>query len=76
MMIEGSVRSNLLAAIASARRWRGRRVHNDTIEHWGRLVDYAGRVATQPSGERISDLVTQLEAELIHARAGGEKRRH
>lgn len=76
MRIEGSVRSNLLAAIASARRWRGRSVHNDTIDHWGRLVDYAGRVAAQPSGERISDLVVELEAELVHARASGEKHRH
>ena len=73
MRIEGSVRSNLLAAIAGARRWRGQRVHNDTIEHWCRLVDYAGRVAAQPNGEPVGDLVTELEAELVHARATGEK---
>jgi hypothetical protein len=44
-------------------------VHKDTIEHWGRLVDYAGLVAVQPSGERIGDLVIELKAELVHARA-------
>lgn len=76
MRIEGTVRSNLLAAIASARRWRGQRVHNDTIDHWSGLVDLAGREAVQPSGECISDLVIQLEAEVVHARASGEKRRH
>ena len=60
MKIEGSVRSNLIAAIASARRWRGKRVHNDTLRHWRLLAEYAGR----SRGESVGDLVVELEGEL------------
>lgn len=66
MRIEGSVRSNLMAAIASARRWRGRAVHRDTVEHWRRLVDYGRLVHRQPLGEAVGELVAELEAELAH----------
>ena len=66
MRIEGSVRSNLIAAVASARRWRGRPVHKDTVDHWHRLLDYGRLVARQPCGEALSDLVTELEAEMVH----------
>ena len=66
MRIEGSVRSNLIAAVASARRWRGSQVHKDTVDHWRRLVDYARTVERQPSGEAVSDLVAELETEIQH----------
>jgi hypothetical protein len=69
MRIEGSVRSNLIAAITSAKRWRGRQVHSDTIEHWRRLLDHGRRVSGQPYGEPVGDLVAELEAELAQARA-------
>lgn len=64
MRIEGSVRANLIAAIASARRWRGRPVHRDTVEHWHRLLDYGRDVSRRPFGEAVGDLVAELEMEL------------
>lgn len=64
MKIEGSIRSNLLAAIGSARRWRGKQVHSDTLRHWQLLLEHAGRMAAQPYGEAVGDLVVQLEGEL------------
>ena len=69
MKLEGSMRSNLLAAIASIRRWRGRPVHKDTLEHWQRLLD-CGRLADrQPYGESVGSLVAELENELAQMRA-------
>jgi len=69
MRIEGSVRSNLIAAITSARRWRGRRVHADTVQHWRRLLDYGRLVDRQPGGESVADLVSELEIELADSKA-------
>lgn len=69
MQIQGSVRSNLLAAIAGARRWKGRAVHADTIDYWRRLIDYGRQVDGQPLGEPVADLVTELEAEMAHIKA-------
>lgn len=66
MRIEGSVRANLIAAVASVRRWRGRPVHKDTVDHWRRLLDYGRLVDRQPYGEAVSDLVAELESEMIH----------
>ena len=68
MRIEGSVRSNLLAAITSARRWRGRRVHKDTIDHWQRLLEYAKRASRYHPGEGLGDVMAELEAELAQTR--------
>ena len=70
MQIEGSVRSNLMAAVASARRWRGRAVHKDTFDHWRRLLDYGRLVERQPSGEAVGDLVAELETEMAHIKVG------
>ena len=70
MRIEGSVRSNLIAAVASARRWRGRPVHKDTADHWRRLLDYGKLVQRQASGEAVGDLVAELESEIAHIRVG------
>ena len=70
MRIEGSVRANLIAAVASARRWRGRPVHKDTFDHWRRLADYGRLVERQPCGEVVSDLVAELETEIGHAKVG------
>lgn len=70
MRIEGSVRSNLIAAVASARRWRGRPVHKDTVDHWRRLVDYGRLVERQPCGEAVSELVAELETEVAHVKVG------
>ena len=68
MRIEGSVRANLIAAVASARRWRGRPVHRDTVDHWQRLLDYGRLVHRQPCGEPVAELVAELEAELAHTK--------
>ena len=64
MRIEGSVRSNLIAAVASARRWKGQPVHKDTVDHWKRLLDYGRLVDRQPCGEAVNDLLVELEMEI------------
>jgi len=66
MRIEGSIRANLLAAVASARRWRGRAVHKDTADHWRQLIEYGRRVECQPYGEAVGELLTELETEMAH----------
>jgi len=70
MRIEGTVRANLIAAVASARRWRGRPVHKDTVEHWRRLLEYGRQVDHQLFGEGVGDLVTELETEIGRIRDG------
>lgn len=74
MRIEGSVRANLIAAVTSARRLRGRPVHEDTVEHWRRLLDYGKRIERQSSGEAVSDLLAELETEMVHIQAGRARR--
>ena len=64
MKIEGSVRSNLISAIASVRRWNGRPVHKDTLTYWHAVLDHGRGSLAEPVGE----LVAELESEL--ARAG------
>jgi hypothetical protein len=64
MRIEGSIRANLIAAVASARRLRGRPVHSDTIAYWRQLLDYARRAALRPEGEAFGELLAELETEL------------
>lgn len=68
MRIEGSVRSNLIAAVGSARRWRGRAVHKDTLDHWRRLIDYGRLVDRQACGESVGDLVDELEIEIARTK--------
>lgn len=68
MRIEGSVRANLMAAVASARRWRGRPVHKDTADHWRRLLDYGRQI--DHGGEAVGDLVSALETEMAHVKEG------
>lgn len=74
MRIEGSVRANLIAAVTSARRLRGRPVHEDTVDHWRRLLDYGKRIERQSSGEAVSDLLAELETEMVHIQAGRASR--
>jgi hypothetical protein len=70
MTIDGSVRSNLLAAIAGAKRWRGRPVHSDTIDYWRRLAHHSRAAASGPLGEPVGELIAELEAELAVVRTG------
>ena len=69
MQIEGSIRANLLAAVASARRLNGRPVHGDTIAYWRQLLDYARKVSSQPQAERFDDAMADLETALDHSDA-------
>jgi hypothetical protein len=62
MKIEGSVRANLISAITSARRWRGRRVHKDTFAFWLGVLEHGRRAG--PLGEPVAELVAELEKEL------------
>jgi len=62
MKIEGSIRSNLISAITSARRWRGRAVHKDTRAYWQGILEHGRRAG--PLGEPVAELVAELENEL------------
>jgi hypothetical protein len=64
MRIEGSLRSNLIAAVSSARRLRGSPIHPDTIDHWRRLLEYGRLNSIQPLCEPVTELVAELESEL------------
>jgi hypothetical protein len=75
MKIDGSVRSNLLSAIASAKRWRGQSVHKDTIGHWQDVLDHGRRAGAGPFPEPVAELVAELELELGQARACKADRR-
>jgi hypothetical protein len=68
MKIEGSIRSNLISAITSARRLRGQRVHRDTIAYWHAILDHGRRAVAGPLGEPVAELVAQLEDELAETR--------
>jgi hypothetical protein len=61
--IEGSIRSNLISAITSVRRWKGRPVHKDTLTYWHAVLDHGRRSIGEPVGE----LVAELESELVRA---------
>lgn len=58
MRIEESLRSNLMAALAIARRWNGPAVHKDTSDHWRRLLDY-DRQLHQEAVDDLRDLQTK-----------------
>jgi hypothetical protein len=70
MKIDGSIRSNLLSAISSARRWRGRSVHRDTLNHWRGVLEHGRNANEGPLGEPVAELVAELEFELRQARVG------
>lgn len=63
MQIEGNVRSTLMAAVASARRWNGRAVHKDTTDQWRRLLDYDRQLHVE-----AADDLRDLQAELKRTR--------
>ena len=64
MKIEGSIRSNLISAITSARNWRGRTVHKDTIAYWHAVLDHGRRNNAEPLNPSVAELVAELECEL------------
>jgi hypothetical protein len=68
MQIEGSIRANLIAAVASARRLRGKAVHHDTIAYWRQLLEHARRAGV-PQPEPLGQLMADLEIELARSQA-------
>jgi hypothetical protein len=64
MKFEGTIRANMLSAITSARRWRGRPVHRDTIAYWHAILDQGRRSNAGPLGTSLGELVAELEGEL------------
>ena len=67
MELHGTIEANLVSAIASARRLRGRPVHEDTISHWSDLLNQARReLAANEDDNRqaVLQLMAELETEL------------
>jgi hypothetical protein len=67
MELHGSLTSNLEAALASARRLRGHRVHVDTLTYWRDLLSYARlerRHDDGPIDGPLETLIAQLQSEI------------
>lgn len=66
MELSGTVSENLRAAITSARRLRGRHVHQDTLDFWHELLAFARtRVSRSTAGEGdLRSFIADLESEL------------
>ena len=63
MDFEGTLASNLQAAITSAERLRGRPVHRDTLEFWRELLAFSRsrkRMADESRAE-VEGLVAELQ---------------
>jgi hypothetical protein len=65
MKLHGTVASNLMAAVVSARRLRGQYVHADTVAHWQALWDFSKTAARNlPPGHAVHNLRNELAHEL------------
>lgn len=76
MELAGTLAENLEAAIVSARRLRGHRVHSDTVKFWHELLDHArlkARRSVLPDAEDIYRLIAELQSELA---AGDQEARN
>lgn len=72
MELDGSLASNLQAAMESAQRLRNHAVHEDTIAFWHQLLAYSRATKrTQAIDEMaaIEKLIADLQTELV-ARGG------
>ena len=71
MKLHGSTEGNLIAAIRSAGRLRGKPVHADTIRYWADLIRHARQELTAgflfPS-KALEGLVADLEFEVSRRR--------
>jgi len=71
MKLHGSTEGNLIAAIRSASRLRGKPVHADTIRYWADLIRHARQELTAgflfPS-KALERLVADLEFEVSRRR--------
>lgn len=63
MELHGSTEANLVAALRSANRLRGHRVHGDTLKFWADLVRHARRELSS-SVMLPSDTLIRLVSEL------------
>lgn len=66
MQIEGTISTNLKAAIASADRLRGHPVHGDTLQFWRDLLSHARASLSSCDGEAagIEPLVGELQSQI------------
>lgn len=67
MRLHGSTEGNLIAAIRSASRLRGRPVHADTLKYWADLIRHARDEVSSWVGlppESLTRLAAELESEL------------
>jgi hypothetical protein len=67
MELDGSLVTNLEAAVRSLQRLRGQRVYPDTLQFWGELLATARRamgMMIDPETTKIASLADQLEAEI------------
>lgn len=64
--LEGSLATNLRAAVASAERLRGHSVYADTLEFWQELLASARRTKRKPrASEEMDRLICKLEDLLV-----------
>ena len=71
MKLHGTVEANLLAALQSAKRFRGHPVHKDTLQHWANLLLEARRVAVASKvlgNSPLIHMIAELETELSNRR--------
>ncbi len=67
MDLHGSIETNLVAAVRSARRLRGHPIHADTLQHWIDLIHQARRQLAEDAASEtgtLKQLVADLEMEL------------
>lgn len=67
MQLHGSTEGNLMSAIRSASRLRGRPVHADTLKYWSDLIRHARGELSSQAGlppESLARLVAELELEV------------
>lgn len=65
MELHGTIETNLLGAIQSARRLKGHPVHADTLDHWTGVLSEARReLSADDASNGIRGLVVELELEL------------
>ena len=71
MDIHGSLASNLQAALASARRYRGHPVHAETIAYWSELLQHTRALKAEGNEEAstIDPLLSELDAAIAERRA-------
>lgn len=67
MELAGTITDNLQAAIFSARRLRGHKVHPDTLRFWRELLECARGIARRSAlaqPDEVDGLIADLHSEL------------